>query len=108
MRRRIAASLVPLGPAAALVAAAPAASRPIDVGDNYFSPKSKTVQQHSTVTWRFVGEDVHNVTVKSGPVKFSSPSKASGKYRRHMMRKGTYKIVCSIHEGRQKMTLKVV
>ena len=108
MPRRIAVSLVPVVAAAALVAAAPAAAKPIKVGDNYFSPKRKTVQQHSTVTWKFVGKDVHNVTVKRGPVKFSSPSKVSGKYRRHMMRKGTYKIVCSIHEGKQKMTLKVV
>ena len=108
MPRRIALAPAALVAAAVLVAAAPAAAKPIKVGDNYFKPKLKTVQQHTTVTWKFVGKEVHNVTVKRGPVKFSSPSKISGKYRRHMMRKGTYKIVCSIHEGKQKMTLKVV
>ena len=107
VRRRLAASLVPLC-AATAVAAAPAAAKPIKVGDNYFSPKRKTVRQHTTVTWKFVGNNVHNVTVKRGPVKFSSPSKVSGRFRKHMMRKGTYKIVCNIHQGTQRMTLKVV
>jgi plastocyanin len=91
-----------------LAAAAPAQAKPIQVGDNYFSPKTKTVRQHTTVTWKFVGDDPHNVTVKRGPVKFSSPTKSSGKFSKHMMRKGTYKIICSVHEGRQKMTLEVV
>jgi plastocyanin len=108
VRRRVAASLVPLGAAVVFAAAAPAQAKPIKVGDNYFSPTTKTVRQHTTVTWKFVGKDAHNVTVKRGPVKFSSPSKVSGRYSRHMMRKGTYKIVCSIHAGKQKMTLKVI
>jgi plastocyanin len=106
--RRVVASLAPLGAVVVLAAAAPAQGKPIKVGDNYFSPTRKTVRQHTTVTWKFVGEDAHNVTVKRGPVKFSSPTKVSGRFSRHMMRKGTYKIVCSIHEGRQKMTLEVV
>jgi hypothetical protein len=32
---------------------------------------------------------------------------SSGKYLKHMMRKGTYKLICSIHRGSQRMTLKV-
>jgi plastocyanin len=107
VRRRLVASLVPVGAAFAFAAAAPAQAKPIQVGDNYFSPRTKKVRQHTTVTWKFVGEDAHNVTVKRGPVKFSSPTKISGRFSKHMMRKGTYKIVCSIHEGRQKMTLEV-
>jgi plastocyanin len=93
--------------AVAALAAAPAEAATVRVGDNWFSPKSKTVPQHSIVTWRFVGDRMHNVTVISGPARFSSPSRSSGKYRRHMMKRGTYKIVCSIHEGSQKMTLRV-
>jgi plastocyanin len=87
--------------------AASARAPAVRVGDNYFSPKTLTVKQHSTVTWRFVGKKVHNVTVKRGPVKFSSPSKVSGKFKQHMWRKGTYKIICSIHAGKQRMTLEV-
>ena len=89
------------------LAAAPAAAKTVRVGDNWFSPKELTVAQHSTVTWRFVGDKVHKVKVKSGPQRFSSPVRSSGKYSRHMMRRGTYRIVCPIHAGSQKMTLKV-
>jgi plastocyanin len=90
------------------IAAAPAPAAPtVRVGDNWFSPRTLTVAQHSTVTWRFVGDKVHKVKVTSGPERFKSPSRSSGKYLRHMMRRGTYRIVCPIHEGSQKMTLKV-
>jgi plastocyanin len=106
MSKLLATGVLSLG--LAVLAAAPAAAGPtIRVGDNWFSPKSKTVAQHSTVTWRFVGNRMHNVTVTSGPARFSSPTRSSGRYRRHMMKRGTYTIVCSIHKGSQKMTLRV-
>jgi len=58
---------------------APAGGATVKVGDNYFSPRKLTVRQHTTVTFRFVGKKAHNVTVKRGPARFSSPSKRSGK-----------------------------
>jgi plastocyanin len=105
MSRLLATGALSLGLAA--LAAAPADAATVRVGDNWFSPKTLTVVQHSTVTWRFVGKRVHNVSVSSGPVRFKSPPRSSGKYRRHMMRRGTYRIVCTIHKGSQRMTLKV-
>jgi plastocyanin len=90
---------------AALGAAASPAAAAIRVGDNWFSPKRLTVPQHSTVTWRFVGDRIHKVKVKSGPERFSSPRRSSGTYRHHMMMRGTYRIVCAIHPETQKMTL---
>jgi plastocyanin len=79
----------------------------VRVGDNWFSPKRLTVAQHSSVTWRFVGDRDHRVKVTSGPQRFKSPVRSSGRYVRHLMYRGTYKIVCPIHRGSQKMTLKV-
>jgi plastocyanin len=105
MRTLLAAGALSAGLAA--IAAAPAAAATIRVGDNWFSPKELTVEQHSTVTWRFVGNRTHRVKVTSGPDRFKSPERSSGRYRRHMMYRGTYKIVCTIHRGAQKMTLKV-
>jgi plastocyanin len=90
-----------------LAAAGTADAATVRVGDNWFSPKRLTVEQHSSVTWKFVGDRTHRVKVTSGPDRFKSPRKSSGKYVRHLMYRGTYKVVCTIHRGDQKMTLVV-
>ena len=95
------AALVALGATASPAAAA------IRVGDNWFSPKQLTVAQHSTVTWRFVGDRTHKVKVTRGPERFSSPARSSGRYRHHMMKTGTYRIVCALHPEKMKLTLTV-
>jgi len=59
-----------------------------------------------TVVWVWEGRNPHNVTVTRGPVKFSSPTKRSGRYRKRMRRRGSYRIVCTIHAG-MRMTLRV-
>lgn len=89
-----------------------AASRTIKVGDNWFVASSGshtvTVKQDSTVVWKFSGGSPHNVTVDSGPAKFHSSTRTDGVFKHKMTHRGTYKIICTIHEGMQKMTLKVV
>ena len=60
------------------------------------------------VTWKWVGRDMHNVAVSKGPVKFNSSFKKSGTYSRTMRKRGTYKIICTIHQPDMRMTLKVV
>ena len=68
----------------------------------------RTVRVGETVVWRFTGRRRHNVTVRSGPVRFQSPTKRSGTYQRRMTRGGTYVIVCTIHGARdQRMRLVV-
>jgi plastocyanin len=78
-----------------------AASRSIRVGDNYFVRASGvptvTVTKGTTVSWRFAGNNLHNVVVRSGPVKFRSGAKSSGTFRKKLTRAGTYRIYCSIH-----------
>ena len=58
------------------------------------------------MTFRWAVKAPHNVKVNSGPVKFASAIKTSGTYKRKMTRKGTYKIVCTIHPG-MNLTLRV-
>jgi hypothetical protein len=94
------------------LAATALARRTVRVGDNWFVRPSGvptvTVQRGETVVWRFTGRRRHNVTVRSGPVRFHSPTKRSGTYQRRMTRRGTYVIVCTIHGGRdQRMRLVV-
>jgi plastocyanin len=105
-------------PVAALVVALSAifatqafAARTVRVGDDYFvrkgDPPTVTVSKGTRVTWRWVGRDLHNVVVRRGPVKFRSDYKDAGTFSRKMRRRGTYKIVCLIHEFDMKMTLRV-
>ncbi len=89
-----------------------AASRSVRVGDNYFVRSSGvptvTVKKGSTVTWRFAGNNLHTVVVRSGPVKFRSGARSSGTFKRKLTRAGTYRIYCSIHgAGDQSMKLVV-
>jgi plastocyanin len=88
-----------------------AASRSVKVGDNYFVRASGvptvTVKKGTTVTWRFAGNNLHTVVVRSGPTKFRSSAKSSGTYKKKLTRKGTYRIFCSIH-GSRDQSMKLV
>ena len=96
-----------------LAAAAPAsaATRNVKIGDDYFvragSAPTVSVSKGTTVQWNWRGKRPHNVLVRSGPVTFQSAVKRSGSFSRKMRRRGTYKIVCSIHAPDMAMTLRV-
>jgi plastocyanin len=98
---------------AALISAAPA-TKTIDVGDNYYAPKTVTVKKNTTVTWRWPGfeeaGDVHDVKLTSGTKgvkKFQSESASTDySYKRKLTVAGTYKLVCTLHDD-MKMTIKV-
>jgi plastocyanin len=97
----------------ALLTAGPALSKTksIEVDDDYFvhegTPSTVTVKANSKVKWEWEGESFHNVTVTKGPAKFHSKTKTSGTYTKTLKKKGTYKIVCTIHAPDMRMTLKV-
>ncbi len=111
MRRLLAVLSVP---AIAAVFAIPAlaATKSVKVGDDYFvrdgGVPTVTVKKNDTVRWNFAGEKPHNVTVKTGPVKFHSATMTSGKYTKKVTRTGTYLIYCTVHgQSEQSMKLKV-
>jgi plastocyanin len=97
---------------ASLLAAGPAVSarKTVEVDDNYFvrpgSPPRVNARRGDTVVWVWEGRNLHNVTVTRGPVRFSSATKRSGRYRKRMRRRGSYRIVCTIHAG-MRMALRV-
>jgi plastocyanin len=95
---------------AAIAIPALAATKSVEVDDDYFVRDSGvptvTVKKNDSVRWRWEGKHPHNVTVTSGPVKFHSSTKKTGTFTKKVTRKGTYKLVCTIHSG-MKMTLKV-
>jgi plastocyanin len=88
--------------ATALIAAAIpayAATRTVRVDDNVFRPDSMTVNRGDTVRFRFVGDADHNVRRTSGPSFRAISNRDSGTVSRKLTRKGTLKLVCTIHPG---------
>jgi plastocyanin len=101
--------ILPLALILSLLAVAPAgaATKNVKVRDDSFKPKTVTVAKGTTVKWNWVGSHSHNVTVTKGPVHFQSALKRSGSFKRMMKKRGTYKIICTIHAPDMRMTLKV-
>jgi plastocyanin len=99
--------------AATLFAAIPAVSkrRNVEVGDDYFvrsgSPPTVRVNRNDSVVWQWEGSNPHNVTVTSGPARFRSRTQSSGTYSKKVTRRGTYRILCTIHAPSMRMTLRV-
>jgi plastocyanin len=94
-----------LGQAIVQAPAGAAATARVTVGDDFFRPRSLNVRAGTRVRWTWRGRDVHNVTVTSGPVRFNSPTQRSGTFSRTLRRRGTYRIVCTVHG--QRMTIRV-
>ena len=109
MKKLLALSLVVATSAVALVAALPAAgaSRGVTVADNVFRPTSLTVRAGTRIVFTWRGHAPHNVTVTSGPTKFRSRTQTKGRYAVTPHRRGTYRIVCTIHAPGMRMTLHV-
>ena len=102
-----------LAAAVAALAAAPAAAatRTVRVDDNYFgsngSPPTVKVDKGTVVRWRWRGSRRHNVAVASGPRIFRSKTKRTGDFERTMRVRGTYRIICEVHEPGMRMKLVV-
>src|SRR3954451_9321246 len=72
----------------------------LKVGDNYFvkpGGATVTVKRGTTVTWRWSGSALHNVTVRKGPARFASKPQARGSYSRRVVKPGTSSLICPIH-----------
>ncbi|MBX5468348.1 MAG: amidase [Thermoleophilaceae bacterium] len=107
--KKLIAALVAAATAAALLAAPTlgAGSRTVSVKDNRFGPRTLTIHRGTTVRWVWRGRAPHNVTVTGGPSRFRSSTKTSGSYRHRFTKRGTYRILCTIHAPGMRMTVKV-
>jgi plastocyanin len=81
------------------------------VGNNFFSPTSKSVASGHTLTWVWSGGRRHNVTGKtrSGRVAFRSrtTSRRGFRYTLRFRRRTRYTVICTIHPSQMRMTVRV-
>jgi plastocyanin len=88
----------------------------VKIGDNFYSPAKMTVKPYTKVTWRWPslasgGGDTHDVYFlrrpKGIPHYQSDPAAADYRYAKLLTKVGTYKIVCTFHEGEMTQTIVV-
>jgi plastocyanin len=83
--------------AAAGVTTAQAKTARIELGDDFFSPSSKTVKKGTKLKFVWTGNDKHNV-VATGAANKRSPFQKSGTFSFKAKKKGTISLVCEVHE----------
>ncbi len=106
MTKKLSLAIAAIALCALLAVPALAATKSVTVGDTFFKAKSVTVSRGTTIRWVWRGKLPHDVKVKSGPVKFRSSVKTDGTYSKRLTRRGTYRIVCTIHPN-MKQTITV-
>ena len=78
---------------AAITAPALGAGAMVKVGDKYFKAKTVRITKGSTVTWKWIASDRHNVVFRS----FHSKLQKTGTYRHRFTKAGTYRYFCAPH-----------
>jgi plastocyanin len=67
------------------------------VGDYKFGTRVVRLRPGQRFTWRFVGSELHNITLANGPIGFSSPNVLNGRWSYRFVRKGRYELFCALH-----------
>jgi len=91
--RKIVSLLCAAGCVAALSVPALAAGPTVRVADDYFKAKTVRITKGSTVTWKWVGSDDHQIAGRG----FRSRLRASGTYRHKFTKHGTFRYICTVH-----------
>jgi len=93
----VAVAMAGFGGQAALTGAA--TTKSIAVDDDFFSPKKASIKKNTTVTWRWRGENPHNITPTSSLKFKKAATKRSGRHKVKFTKAGTFRYVCTIHDG---------
>jgi plastocyanin len=76
--------------------AGPSTVTTVEVRDFQFVPSTVTTETGKTVTWEWVGAEIHNVTWSAG-TPAGSPDQSTGTYSRTFATAGSFSYFCSIH-----------
>jgi plastocyanin len=87
----------------------------VNIADNFYAPDKLTVKPNTQVTWRWpssaVGGDTHDVKFQRGPKGVphyqSEPAASAYRYSKVLTKVGTYRIICTFHEGEMEQTIVV-
>jgi plastocyanin len=80
----------------------------VEVGDLFFRRPNVSLRAGGTVTWRFRGRTLHNITLANGPRGFSSPNLSDGRqFKKKLSVPGTYQLFCGLHPVDMTATIKV-
>jgi plastocyanin len=93
MRKSLAVSAVTVALVVLSGSALGSGTSTVKVADYRFVAKTIHVSRGATVTWRWVGEDPHNVTGHG----FRSKTQKAGTFKHRFANAGTYKYVCTLH-----------
>lgn len=86
--------------------AKPAASQTVSVGDNFYSPRSVTINIGDTITWTNNGSADHSATADNG--SFDTGVFGPGGSRSHTFTQaGTFDYFCTVHGQAQSGTVTV-
>jgi plastocyanin len=77
------------------------------VGDYRYGHERVSLRRGARFRWRFVGRELHDVTLANGPIGFASPSLRRGSYSFRFARSGSYKLFCSLHPTRMTQIINV-
>jgi plastocyanin len=112
--KRLIALVVAVAAVAVAVVAVPAfaATKTVKVGPKTsFGPKSLSIKSGDTVRFRWTGSLPHDVVITKGPgirsKKTISRVRTSGTVSKRFKTKGTYSILCQVHQPTMKMTIRV-
>jgi plastocyanin len=80
----------------------------IVVGDRSYSIRNLSIPVGASVSWRFRGVGLHDVTLANGPRGFASRwSLRGGSYARRFRVPGMYRLFCSLHPVEMTQTIDV-
>jgi plastocyanin len=91
------------GDSAGITAAKPVVAKTrVSVHDNYFEPRSTEVVEPALVTWKWRGENRHNIRftkVPEGASRKGASVRTEGRWKRRFHRPGVYRYVCKVWSG---------
>ena len=100
----LAAAPVDANPAGSDEVASDAARKHVAIMDNFFDPRSLSIEKDDKVTWVWRGDNSHNVTftkVPRGASKRSADTRDEGRWARSFRRRGLYRYICTVHAGQR-------
>ncbi len=90
------------------IADTPARRAMVSIFDNAFhlgrDRPAVRLRPGGTLTWRWLAQQSHQVTLRSGPKALRSPTKTAGEYTVKLDTPGRYTFVCSIHAPGMRMS----